>query len=287
MTSRIYITKQRLADIATHLTPLDRQLLHDANRFRLISGAHLARLHFGNIAADGRRCRRRLTRLVEWGVLDRLPRRVGGRGRGSDSHIFRVGRTGRRLLDINGSTGPSWQPSEAFAAHTLAIADLYLSLVELHRAGRLELIEFTPEPSAWRNFSWQMKPTTLKPDAFVKLRLDGSEWSYFIEIDRGTESAKVISRKLDTYLNYLKASPELEVFPVVLFLVDSHKTYHSTHGHARVEHIQKLIDNQRPPASEMFVVRKRDRPPWLDSSANPPPVEPTVAEQSTTREERR
>lgn len=270
MSGRRYITTARLESIQTQLSDIDRLVLRDVARFRLMSSRQIGRLFYGPSSADDRRNRRRLARLVELGVLERLPRRVGGRGRGSDSTVLRVGRAGRRLLQAEDAAattsqaGPSWQPSDLFAAHTLWVVDLYVELVELHRSGLLRLLEFTPEPGAWRTYSRGMQPSTLKPDGFLRLEVGGVEWRYFIELDRGTESARVIDRKLESYLDYLDASPELEVVPLVVFLVDAKASYHSAGTDARVETIAELASGQRPPAEQLFVVRRRDRPPWLD-----------------------
>lgn len=264
MTRRNYITADRLSLIRDDLSESDHLIVDDIVRFRLMSAQQLQLLHFGNEPADGRRCRRQLARLADSGVIDRLPRRVGGRGKGSDSTLYRLGRAGRRLRQISGAAGPSWQPSAAFAAHTLAIADLYVELRQLDVQQCLRLVEFTAEPGAWRTFTWKMKPVTLKPDAFVRLDLEGVSWQYFVEIDRGTESSKVIARKCETYLDYLDASPTNDTFPAVLFLVDSHRSYHAANSDDRVEQIRHVIADQRPPANEMFVARRRDRPPWLE-----------------------
>lgn len=269
MTPRHYVTKERLETIAAELRPLDWELLNEVARFRLTSTQQLQRIHYGPSTSDSRRCRRRLNQLVELGALDRLPRRVGGRGRGSDSSVLRIGRAGQRLLAGTGGAGPAWQPSAAFAAHTLGIVDLYVELHEQCQLARLKLIEFTPEPGAWRKFTWQMKPATLKPDAFTIVKLGGMERHYFIELDRGTESMKVIGNKIGRYLDYYHSGPDLEVFPQVLFLVDAEKSYHCKGTLVRVAQIARTATDSLPADLQALVtVAAKNHPPWATATDN-------------------
>ncbi len=262
MTRRNYVTAKQLAAIDNDLTDIDRQVLGDVARFRLMSAKQLQLLHFGTLPRHERRSRRTLVKLVDQSVLDRLPRRVGGRGKGSDSTLYRLGRAGRRLIGASSAAGPSWQPSATFAAHTLAIVDLYVEMRQTEQLGRLSVGQFSPEPGAWRQFTWKMKPVTLKPDAFARINVDDVSWQYFIEVDRGTESSKVIARKCQTYLDYLDTRPPDETFPAVLFLVDSQRSYHSPDSDDRVRQIEAVVADQAEPAAQLFVVRRRDRPPW-------------------------
>ena len=268
MSPRTRIGQQQLEELGSSLTLLDRELVQDVARFRLMSARHLQRLYYGDAASDDRRCRRRLNQLVEHGVLGRLPRRVGGRGRGSDSTVYRVGRAGKRLLQTSGGAGPAWQPSAAFAAHTLGIVDIYVDLIEQDRGGRIEAIDLTPEPEAWRTFGWQMKPVTLKPDAFAIVRVGGVEHHYFIELDLGTESLTVIENKIGRYVDYYQSGPDLIVFPQVLFPVDSKASYHSVATADRVVQIHAVATKTLPASlGQLVTVAAKNHPPWIRTAA--------------------
>lgn len=228
------------------MTSIDFQILDDMGRFRLMTTLQLQRLHFGKDSKDERRCQRQLARLSNIAVVDRLPRRVGGRGRGSDSTVYRVGRAGKRLLKSNGGAGRTWQPSVAFAAHTLGIVDVYVDLLEQTRTASVELIDFTPEPDAWRPFTWQMKAVTLKPDAFAVVITGNVEHHYFVELDLGTESMTVIENKIGRYIDYYQSGPDLAVFPQVLFLVDSVESYHARGTTERIAQIERAAADVLP-----------------------------------------
>lgn len=260
MSRRARIGHHQLEDLRQRLTETDWQILQHVADFRLLSGSQLQILHFGNEIKDARRARRRLQALVNEGVLDRLPRRVGGRCSGSDSTVFRVGRAGQRLNKQAGGSGPAWRPSAAFAAHTLAIGDLYVRLVDMQRSGELQLVGFTPEPQAWRTFFANMASVTLKPDAYLVIEHGGVEHHYFVEVDLGTESLPVIEKKLDRYIDYFNCGPDVAVFPQVLFLVDAAKSYHSAGTEQRVRQIRLAAERATEP--ELFVVEPLDWPPW-------------------------
>lgn len=268
MTRRSRIGQRQLDELQRKLTDTDWQVLQDVARFRLMTTHQLQQLHFGHGSKDERRCQRQLAQLVDQAILDRLPRRVGGRGRGSDSTVYRVGRAGKRLIQAQGGPGPAWQPSAAFAAHTLGVVDIYVELVGQSGGGHLELIEFTAEPNAWREFVWQMKPVRLKPDAFTIVKIGGVEHHYFIELDLGTESMTVIENKINRYVDYYQSGPDLDVFPQVVFLVDSAVSYHSRGAVERVEQITKVAQTILPGDLEQLVmVCAKNHPPWVTAEA--------------------
>jgi hypothetical protein len=99
---------------------------------------------------------------------------------------------------------------------------LYVGLVEASRDGSFELLEFQAEPTAWRRFSGRGGGVaTLKPDAFVRIGLGEFMDSWFVEVDRGSESQTTIATKLDAYRAYWSSGREQShrgVFPRVLWL---------------------------------------------------------------------
>jgi len=110
-----------------------------------------------------------------------------------------------------------------FLAHSLAVTESYVRVVEAELAGRLELLRFTAEPASWRQFAGPGGGrAVLKPDAYLELALGQYEDRWLIEIDRGTEAASTLTRKLDTYRAYRASGREQAgggVFPRVLILV--------------------------------------------------------------------
>jgi Replication-relaxation len=226
-----YATKAMMAELVAKLTDQDYALIKSVSDLRFITGSQLIRLHFAD-SLDTRSARRALLRLVRLGVLERLPRVVGGsRTGGSDSFIYRLAPAGQRLAMERG-----WQsmgrlrrpqvPGTLFIAHALQVAELHTLLTEANRAGRVELIELVAEPGCWRNYGQR---ATLKPDSYVRLGVGDFEDSYFIEIDMGTEGSRALERQLKLYLDYEasgREQAERGVFPRVLWLMpDSVRAY--------------------------------------------------------------
>jgi hypothetical protein len=218
MTAR-YVTARAVADASAKLGPRDEAIVRDLAQLRFMSGDQLARLHFADTAepeARARAARRALLRLTRLGCLVRLPRPIGGVRAGSQGFVYALGALGQRLASERG-----WQPwrrprrsqtpGSLFLAHTLQISELHTRLREADRAGRLELLELTAEPACWRVMSsgnGSSGSTALKPDSFLGLGAGEFEFSYFIEVDRGTEGSRTVGRKLGNYLRYHQSGRE-------------------------------------------------------------------------------
>jgi hypothetical protein len=194
-----------------------------------MSGAQLGRLFWpeGSPRTRGRLARRGLSRLVRLDVLQPLARRVGGERSGSASTTFAVGRAGQYLLQSEQPSGRrvrrAHTPGARYLAHTLAVAQLYVELVDAERRGLVEIATFSPEPECWRPYAgaWGA-PVTLKPDAYLKLAIGEYEYSWFIEQDMATEAQTTIEGKARRYHNYHRTGTEQAehgVFPRVLWIV--------------------------------------------------------------------
>ncbi len=89
-----------VAWVDERLSERDARILEAVNRLHLATGWQLDRLFF--VALHGRSRTvtraRSLARLVDWRVLQRLPRRIGGAQRGSSVAVYALGVTGQRLL---------------------------------------------------------------------------------------------------------------------------------------------------------------------------------------------
>jgi hypothetical protein len=164
------------------------------------------------------------------GLVSRLERRIGGLHAGSAGFIYGLAPLGQRLTTERGPAGGRrlrrpWEPSRYFVDHILAVSELYVSLRELERAGRFELLRFDGEPACWRTWTGlSAERLVLKPDAYVVLARGDFEYASFVEVNRSTESLSVIRRKAQTYVTYYQAGVEQQLrglFPRVVWLPDT------------------------------------------------------------------
>lgn len=226
---RLYLTSARAEALAASLSPRELAVIHTLDTVRLGSARQLERLHFiaGSSLSNARRCRATLERLTAGRLLARLERRVGGRAAGSAGFVYTLDVAGqhlvRRLATGGGRIQRPTTPGLAFVTHTLAVTELFVRLTEAERRGELELLEFASEPACWRHFAGPGGGrVSCKPDAFVRVGLGDYADSWFVEVDRATESLGVIARKLDFYRAYWASGREQQrggVFPGVLVLV--------------------------------------------------------------------
>jgi hypothetical protein len=202
-------------------------------KLRLLTGAQLQRLCVadGSQVTRARRTRALLQRLADLKLVVRLGRSVGGVRAGSSGYVYGLSGNGQAALGIGGPMGGRrrrvWEVQPSFMDHVLAVADVYVGLVEAERSGSGELMTFEAEPPCWRRFpGGSGESVTLKPDAFVRLGLGELERSAFVEVDLGTESASTIARKCRVYAAYWQSGIEQQrhgVFPSVLWLADSER----------------------------------------------------------------
>lgn len=202
------ITTNQLAALVDQLSDRDHALLADLEHTRVLTGAHLQRLHFDHVNHNSRaRDRHRvLDRLIQLGIVSTLDRRIGGIRAGSAGHVYTLTPAGRRYQAIrHGQPLPSRSrrfhtPSAPFLAHALAISGIYVSLIEASRHHDFQVSTFTTEPTCWH-------PTgagrDLKPDAYTVLATTTYRDCWWLEIDRATESLPKITRKCRPYLDYL------------------------------------------------------------------------------------
>lgn len=233
MTARTRVTEAYVARLAHELTTREKAVVESLDRLRLASVKQLERLHFGSGSerANARQARRTLQRLSGLRVVCLLDRRVGGVRAGSRGSVFALDVAGQRLASACGPAGGvrirrPWTAASAFLAHQLAVTELYVRLVELERAGTLEVLSFETEPLSWRTFTGLGgAQTVLKPDAFARIGMSEYEDVYFIEVDRATHSGPSVARKLTLYRRYWQTGREQRrwsgVFPKVLVLVPS------------------------------------------------------------------
>jgi hypothetical protein len=253
----LYLTADRLYQVSKELNERDQEVLDFTNESRYVTGAQLIRGFWltndpdTNAARAGRRA---LKRLSDWRVLERLPRRIGGRRTGSDGFVYRVGRAGVRLLAARGIYAPRVEaPGTLHLVHTLQTTELALQLREAAAVGVLDVIEVQQEPRCWRKFVGVGGALrTLKPDLFARIGAGDLEDRWLIEIDLSSESGRTIARKAERYLEHYRSGREQHhhgTYPRVLWLTpDEH----------RADQIREVLRRQSNEAKRQFVTRTFD-----------------------------
>ncbi|WP_211328445.1 replication-relaxation family protein [Thermomonospora umbrina] len=223
-----------MAELLAQLSERDRAVLDDLRDHRLLTTALIRRLHF--VHGEGERhssqmaastaTMRVLTRLEAHGLVARLGRRIGGARAGSSGIVWQLGASGERLLrTLHGDPTRRryLEPSTAFTAHTLDVAELAVRLHELARSGAVELVRLETEPDCWRSYlAAHGAPAWLKPDLFTITATGDYEDHLFIEVDRATEHPGVVVRKAAVYQRYAATGQhqaEHGLFPGVLWVV--------------------------------------------------------------------
>ena len=197
-------TWTKVVNLADRLSERDEQVVGELRRVKLLTGSQLERLifHAHPASSRGHVRRRVLGRLTKLGVVATLERRIGGVRAGSNGLIYCLDRFGQRvaeLLDDSSSfkrTRQPYTPGQLFLAHTLAISEAYVSLVELTRMQPFRLRDFATEPDCWQADgmgNW------LRPDAYVLVENDIYEASWWLEIDQGSEYLGRIREKISSY----------------------------------------------------------------------------------------
>lgn len=243
------------------LTDRDLLILKDLEQLRLLSTRQIQRLRFDqhiSMSSATRTTVRVLTRLEGHGLLTRLARRVGGPLRGSAATVWQLASTGERLLrHINGGQARRRyvEPSHRFSAHTVAVADIAIALMEADRSNRLDLLELQAEPDCWRDYTTAAGALEwLKPDLYVVTADDSFETHSFVEVDLATEHLPAILRKCQTYQRYFQSGAEQQrhdLFPAVLWLTTSD---------TRAQGILAAIHAEPSLNASLFQATRRDDP---------------------------
>lgn len=249
-----YVTAGRLDDLGGLLSERDLAIITTVDTVRVVTGQQLQRLHFDPGPSGARHCRRVLAALVERRLLARLERRIGGVRTGSSGYVYALDIAGQALVTAPGVRRRPWTPGRSFLAHSLAITEVYVRLVEAAQQNTIELLGFQTEPRCWRPFAGTGGGRLiLKPDAMVRTAVGEYEDAWFIEVDRSTESPTTLTRKFDLYRRYWSSGREQRssgVFPRVLWLAPDP---------ARVEVLLTIIDRQPRNARPLFVAAEFDQ----------------------------
>lgn len=253
-----------LTALSRQLSPRDVAVLDTVAAHRFITTRQVQALLFDGHASavsGARVCHRVLARLARDGLLARPERRVGGLGAGSSSAIWRLSPSGVRLRRLRAGEGTAWrsgyvEPGTRFIQHYLAVGDCHVTLVQAGRQRRLELLELQLEPACWRHYSGLGGGRlVLKPDLYAVTAPVGDgetpadfEDHWFIEVDLGTESLRVVFRQCQLYDTYRRQGIEQQktgTFPLVVWIMPSH---------ARAAKLQAVLRQARNLDRSLFQV---------------------------------
>jgi hypothetical protein len=228
---RMRVGSQQLQAIQHSLSDRDWRILYSLTAHPFLTSLHIQRIHFADHAstATGRRvCRRVLSRLAAIRAIEHLERRIGGVRAGSASYVWRLGPIGERLLQRGPQSADQprrrrKEPSLRHLDHCLAVAETHIRLLEAGRDHAPELLHLQTEPTCWRRYTTLGGGRAiLKPDLYAVTATGDFEDSWFIEVDRGTESVPTLLRKCTQYEEYRRSGVEQRdhgVFPLVLWLL--------------------------------------------------------------------
>lgn len=244
-----YLGRRAFDELRQTFSDRDLEVLCSVSRHRFLTAVQIEALHFDRHStptAAARVCRRVLARLTSERVLKRLERRVGGVRAGSASYIYAVGPIGARLLE---KPQRATEPSQLFLDHTLAIGDVHIQLHRAERTNTISVAELEIEPTCWRQFIGPGGARdTVKPDLYLVTTAGEYEDSWFLEVDRSTESPAAISRKCHAYDRYWRTGQEQQrhgAFPLVVWICPNER---------RATRIQHVIDTARNLKRELFRV---------------------------------
>jgi hypothetical protein len=249
-----YVSAKGLGRLREQLSERDLAILEQICELRLMSAQQIEAVHFpvsehDNPQAAARARQRVLRRLVKNGLLSPLARRVGGVRAGSAGFVFAPSALAHRLLRPERPPRREYEPTVRFVDHTLAAAQLVVDLTLAARQGTLDLIEAQAEPRCWREFSTIGGRQIVRPDAFVTVGVGDYIWSWFCEIDRGSESVPVVLRKCHLLAEYRQTGIEQTkhggTFPRVCWLVPDE---------LRAERLRRAIAADRHLPERLFTV---------------------------------
>ncbi|WP_370185695.1 replication-relaxation family protein [Aeromicrobium sp.] len=216
--------------VSTRLSERDWEILATVRAFRFLTTRQLSRQHFGLTEPDAvipRTANSALARLRALGLLVNLDRRIGGVRAGSGGHVWQLTDLGNRLLaeHLGEATGARVRPSEpstTFLDHTLAIAELVITLQDSTRSG-VTIERLQAEPECWRTHLGSAgEPRTLKPDLASVSQCGEFTDFYFWEVDRSTEAPNRVVKKCLQYQQYRDTGAEQRLhglFPAVVWVV--------------------------------------------------------------------
>lgn len=249
------ISKRQLMELDVSLGSRDKEILRSIQRHRYLMTGQVQRLLFTDAVSPSaalRAASRSLKKLKSLGLVGSLSRRIGGVRAGSGSLIWHITHAGERLLRLHGcrpyASKRFFEPSPYFLAHTLAVAEASIRIMEICNTAKLELSALQPEPECWRSYSERGRQVSLKPDLYAAVTSPEYEDRYFLEIDLDTESSAKVIEKCQKYHAYYRSGLEQKehgMFPLTVWIVPSAK---------RKEHLTAHIHPAFSGQPRLFIV---------------------------------
>lgn len=265
-----YISKKQAHDIFQGLTERELKMLKLLNEAKFLTTDMIRRQFFNGYQTElaAKRATNRMTKKLELaGMIGKLPRRIGGYVKetygGSAPSVWRLTEAGYKILRLKHTGLPPSRKHRTegkplFLEHQLGISEIATKLRELVIGGKISQLTIDFEPKCWRDFRNAGEFSILKPDLYAWLMNGGFEESYFLEIDRGTESPGRILAKCQIYVSYFNTGIEEKrsgITPYIVWLVPDEK---------RCAQILNLLREKMPEASILFqVVIENDLVPLI------------------------
>jgi hypothetical protein len=203
--------------IDLRLQDRDFALLHGLFESRVMTAAHIAALYF-----DGRKeaSKKRLQKIKAAGLVAERKRRV------NEPSVLFLTRKANALLNEKGllSEFPNLSPavfekranvSDLTIRHELEVMDVKAAFYSaLGKSESFSIAEFSTWPRLHefkaRRPGYEGLEVSVKPDGFVRLhekeKDDGvSEHTFFLEVDRSTETQETLVSRAGCYLDYYKS----------------------------------------------------------------------------------
>jgi hypothetical protein len=229
------ISQEQLEHLAASLPSRDLDVLCDIEARRYMTSRQIRTLRFGNASTlNSARCisNRAIGRLKGNGLIAVVSRRRGGCKGGDGGCVWTLTAAGARLLHLGrGERLPkrNFAPSQRFAEHTLAIAELD---IQLRHIDGVIVTEVQFEPECWREYGGK----SLKPDYYA-VTTDGEyEDFWFFEIDLATEAPSRVVAKCEQYQAYFRSGTEQRdtgIFPRVVWVVPDSVRKETVQGYIR------------------------------------------------------
>lgn len=232
------------------LTSRDLAIVRLVGRLGQASSGQLRQVFFYGHKSSTR-CDYRLTLLTKAAYLREVERRpVGGKAGGSGERVFQLGARGWHVVYEQGT---KYNPRRALNFHALAVADAYVAIKRLEYEGKLRINYLHLEPDCHET----IRGVRLTPDMAVEVVAGGYAYTWWLEVDMGTERHKQIKDKLDRYWRAFQAVEGREAWPQVLFLVPDHERRRD------IEYVLNREPAERKEAG-LFTVELQARFPQFD-----------------------
>lgn len=208
-----------------YLRDRERQILRLLGSFPQLTSAQIHSLLFADLASITP-CYRALMRLLDSRLVVRIPQRVvGGSKGGSGAYVYTLPENSRRVVSF----------------HSLAVADTWIALKQLERAGLLEVNGLSTEPDCWTTIG----RTELRPDMYVELTINGSRLLLWLEVDMATEGQRQVRGKLNDYFEATHGLDPNQWFPGIIWVaIDD----------ARARELRYFIEQLDDEAQKLFKV---------------------------------